>query len=95
MGGLHCLPLHLFAAFAGILTVLYGVQAFPSTVRPASSQIVSVPPMSNFVLNGLKRQPPQTRYYEFTVSEMIGAPDGVEKPMLVVNGMSDYYNPGA
>jgi len=29
---------------------------------------------------------PTTRYYEFTISEATGSPDGVERPMLVVNG---------
>ncbi|KZT65204.1 multicopper oxidase [Daedalea quercina L-15889] len=32
-------------------------------------------------------EPATTRYYEFVVEEAMGAPDGVEKLMLVVNGM--------
>ncbi|GJE96110.1 multicopper oxidase [Phanerochaete sordida] len=41
----------------------------------------------NFVLDGLRGQPPQTREYDFVVSQVEGAPDGVRKPMLVVNGV--------
>ncbi|GJE96101.1 multicopper oxidase [Phanerochaete sordida] len=48
---------------------------------------VRVPSADNFVLNDLTGQPPQTRYYEFVVEQLWGAPDGVVKPMLVVNGM--------
>jgi hypothetical protein len=43
-------------------------------------------PEDNFVLGTIIGQPPQTRRYHFTVSEVQGAPDGVSKPMLVVNG---------
>ena len=38
-------------------------------------------------MNGLAGQAPQTRSYDFVVSQVQGAPDGVSKPMLVVNGM--------
>ena len=51
---------------------------------PTPSLIPS--PQSNFVLDGLKGQPPQTRTYHFVVSEVEGAPDGALRPMLVVNG---------
>lgn len=44
-------------------------------------------PQENFVLNGLTGQAPQTRSYDFVVSQVQGAPDGVSKTMLVVNGM--------
>ncbi|TFY75256.1 hypothetical protein EWM64_g8757 [Hericium alpestre] len=44
-------------------------------------------PRSNFVLNGLAGQPPQTREYNFTVEQASGAPDGFTRRMLVVNGM--------
>ncbi|EKM55004.1 uncharacterized protein PHACADRAFT_60261, partial [Phanerochaete carnosa HHB-10118-sp] len=44
-------------------------------------------PQDNFVLNGLAGQPAQTRSYDFVISQVQGAPDGVSKPMLVVNGM--------
>lgn len=43
-------------------------------------------PYSNFVLKGLVGQSPQTRVYNFSVSRAQGAPDGVSRPMLVVNG---------
>lgn len=49
---------------------------------------VQAPSMSNFVLNGVTGQPPQVRYHEFVVQELMGAPDGVVKPMIVVNGKS-------
>ena len=54
-----------------------------STLPPLQST-----PQSNFVLDGLKGQPPQTRFFNFTVSQVQGAPDGISKPMLVVNGSS-------
>ena len=67
-----------------------GHELAPRSETPArdSSSIgfVKAPPSSSFFLNGLKGQRPQTRYYNFVVSEMNGAPDGVTKPMLVVNG---------
>ena len=47
---------------------------------------LQVPDDLNFVLDGLKGQPPQTRVYNFNVTNAVGAPDGVSKPMLVVNG---------
>ena len=50
----------------------------PRFVRPA--------PYSDFLVGSIIGQPPQTRYYNFVVSELPGAPDGVEKQMLVVNG---------
>jgi hypothetical protein len=53
-----------------------------------SSKLPLLKPMpeDNFVLGTIIGQPPQTRRYHFTVSEVQGAPDGVSKPMLVVNG---------
>lgn len=54
-------------------------------------------PQTNFVLGGLQGQAPQTRTYYFTIAEATGAPDGVSKPMLVVNGASlpsSYCNSG-
>ncbi|TCD62838.1 hypothetical protein EIP91_006351 [Steccherinum ochraceum] len=64
-----------------------------TTSSPASSSSSNPPPplvespQTNFVLNGLQGQPPQTRSFFFTVAEATGAPDGASKPMLVVNGM--------
>lgn len=72
----------LFALLA--LGAAIGVGAAPSSGPP----VVQVPSMDNFVLgSGVAGQPPQVRHYEFVVEEMLGAPDGVTKPMLVVNGL--------
>jgi hypothetical protein len=59
-----------------------------STDLALSSQLPPLKPTpeDNFVLGTIIGQPPQTRRYHFTVSEVQGAPDGVSKPMLVVNG---------
>ncbi|KIJ37210.1 multicopper oxidase [Sphaerobolus stellatus SS14] len=45
-------------------------------------------PLNNhsFVLNGLAGQPPQTRVFNFVLSLGNGAPDGIEREMVVVNG---------
>lgn len=54
-----------------------------ATVLP----VVSTPDSSASVMNmSLINEQPTTRYYDFVVGEAIGAPDGVEKLMLVVNG---------
>lgn len=63
-----------------------------SSVSSTNSSGQSLPPLQptpqdNFVLNGLAGQPPQTRAYDFVISQVQGAPDGVSKPMLVVNGI--------
>ena len=76
-----------------------GVYAVPHSEGPelvAKSELFSrdtdnfgtvrAPPSSSFFLNGLKGQRPQTRHYNFVVSQLNGAPDGFTKPMLVVNG---------
>ncbi len=60
-----------------------------STAATASS----LPPLQtssadNFALGKVQGQAPQTRSYNFTISQVNGAPDGVSKPMLVVNGKS-------
>ncbi|PSR73268.1 hypothetical protein PHLCEN_2v10883 [Hermanssonia centrifuga] len=57
-----------------------------STAATASS----LPPLQtssadNFALGKVQGQAPQTRSYNFTISQVNGAPDGVSKPMLVVN----------
>jgi hypothetical protein len=41
---------------------------------------------SNFVVGSIVGQSPQDRNYNFTVALANGAPDGVNKTMLVVNG---------
>ena len=38
------------------------------------------------MLGAVAGQPPQTRTYDFVVEERLGAPDGTQKLMLVVNG---------
>lgn len=62
--------------------------------HPANSSAASQPssalqsqPASNFVLNNIAGQPPQTRVFNFTLGQVQGAPDGFSRPMLVVNGM--------
>ncbi|KAI0649905.1 multicopper oxidase-domain-containing protein [Trametes meyenii] len=47
---------------------------------------VTAPDASAAFLSGLAGEPPTTRTYQFVVEERRGAPDGVEKRMLVVNG---------
>ncbi|KAJ6478933.1 extracellular multicopper oxidase [Mycena sanguinolenta] len=42
---------------------------------------------SSFFLSGIQGQPPQTRTFNFEVTEVMGAPDGVERAMLVINGI--------
>ncbi|KAI0672283.1 multicopper oxidase-domain-containing protein [Trametes maxima] len=50
------------------------------TAPDASAAFVSAPGQ------GVAGEPPTTRTYQFVVEERRGAPDGVEKRMLVVNG---------
>jgi hypothetical protein len=30
--------------------------------------------------------PPQTRYFDFEVTQVLGSPDGYQKPMIAING---------
>ncbi|KAI0696184.1 multicopper oxidase 2A [Cytidiella melzeri] len=64
--------------------------ASASIASPTISNLPSLQstPQDNFVLGTIVGQPAQTRTYNFTVSQVMGAQDGVSKPMLVVNGMS-------
>lgn len=60
-----------------------------SSASPTSSLLqVQAQDSSAFVLKGsaMLSDPPQTRTYDFILSERLGAPDGYEKTMLVVNG---------
>nr|AAS21661.1 multicopper oxidase 2A-I8 splice variant [Phanerodontia chrysosporium] len=61
----------------------------PASTNSSGQSLPSLQPtpQNNFVLDGLAGQPPQTRSYDFVISQVLGAPDGVSKPMLVVNGM--------
>ena len=43
---------------------------------------------TNFVVGSIVGEPAQDRNYNFTVALANGAPDGINKTMLVVNGMS-------
>jgi hypothetical protein len=43
---------------------------------------------SNFIVGSIIGEPPQERNYNFTIQAANGAPDGVNKTMLVVNGAS-------
>ncbi|GJE95819.1 multicopper oxidase [Phanerochaete sordida] len=53
----------------------------------SASKNVTLPPADNFVVGSIIGQRPTTRYFDFVISEMTGAPDGSTKPMLVANGM--------
>lgn len=81
---------NLFAiAAAGFiaLSLLPGL-ALGQSLTPAEGSFppLKSQPSSNFVLNGLVGQPPQTRTFYFDVGQVQGAPDGVSRPMLAVNG---------
>ena len=74
---------------------LHGALAHPSIVLhrdPNDAPTVKPPSFENFVVKGLAGQPPQTRYYDFVVSQMTGAPDGFSKSMLVVNGALSLFH---
>ena len=60
-----------------------------SQTTPTSALPVLTPQTSeNFVVGSIVGQSPQDRRYNFTVALANGAPDGVNKTMLVVNGAS-------
>ncbi|EKM52892.1 uncharacterized protein PHACADRAFT_261563 [Phanerochaete carnosa HHB-10118-sp] len=86
-----CTPL-IIASMALALFTGAEARTLPDQ-SPASSELsrrantVSVPGADNFVVGSIIGQAPTTRTYDFVVSEMEGAPDGVTKPMLVVNGV--------
>ena len=85
-------PTRLARAMALSALAAFHVAASASSPSALSSRgssgagTVTIPPTSNFVLGGLAGQPPQTRYYDFVVTETPGAPDGFDRPILVVNG---------
>lgn len=66
----------------------HSAAAVPSSPSASPAPFSSLQPVqqSNFVLNGLQGQPAQDRVYNFTIAQVNGSPDGVSKPMLVVNG---------
>jgi hypothetical protein len=57
-----------------------------STTVPSAAPTLQSQLSSNFVLTGLVGIPAQTRVFNFTISQVQGAPDGFSRPMLVVNG---------
>lgn len=90
---------YLSLALPALLFAIVGLGAHEAQAVPRSQELdlvsrsdlyrrdtVVAPPESSFVLNGLAGQAPQTRNYDFVISEMTGAPDGFSKQMLVVNG---------
>ena len=61
-----------------------------SQVSPSTQSLPFLTPQTsnNFVVGSIVGQSPQDRKYDFTLSLANGAPDGVNKSMLVVNGTS-------
>ncbi len=61
-----------------------------SQASPSTEALPFLDPQtsSNFVVGSIVGQSPQDRTYNFTLSLANGAPDGVNKTMLVVNGTS-------
>ena len=57
-----------------------------NTNTNSNLQTLSPQNSSNFVVGSILGQPPQERTYNFTIHVANGAPDGVNKTMLVVNG---------
>lgn len=59
-----------------------------SITSPPTSALPLLTPQTshNFVVGSIAGQSPQDRRYNFTVALANGAPDGVNKTMLVVNG---------
>jgi hypothetical protein len=60
-------------------------QATPTT---SSLPVLNPQPSNNFVVGSIVGQPPQNRVYNFNVALANGAPDGINKTMMVVNGAS-------
>ena len=75
-----------------LLAAFHGAIAAPSTLSSRAASTVTVPPVNNFVLNGLAGQGPTTRNFDFVVTETDGAPDGFDRPMLVVNGEEPFLH---
>ncbi|KZT51910.1 multicopper oxidase [Calocera cornea HHB12733] len=65
-----------------------GADGSPSDGSSGSQKNVTNPGLDNFLLRDIRNDPPQVREYTLVVQEMVGAPDMVERPMLVVNGAS-------
>lgn len=90
-----------FAALALILGLGLGLglkHRHKNQSTGSSSPATSLPnlqpqPTSNAMLEGLAlaSQTPTQRVYNFTISEVKGAPDGVERTMMVVNGINTAF----
>ena len=85
---------NVFSVAATVFLALYLLPslALGQFLTPAETSLPPLRPQpsSNFVLNGLVGQPPQTRYFYFDVGQVQGSPDGVSRPMLVVNGICPF-----
>lgn len=67
------------------------------TSTNSSLQHVQLQDASAFFLKGsaILNDPPQTRTFNFVLEERLGAPDGFEKTMLVVNGELSFMTFGS
>ncbi|KAF9092414.1 hypothetical protein BGX23_004341 [Mortierella sp. AD031] len=82
----------LIAELALVLGLVFGLRARQhdgSTTSGPGSFVEAWNHPSNFILskNFSITRTPTTRYYDWTISQQIIAPDGLERPMLLVNGM--------
>jgi hypothetical protein len=68
----------------------HNASAQASNSLPATQSLPFLAPQTsnNFTVGSIVGQSPQDRKYSFTISLANGAPDGVNKTMLVVNGTS-------
>ena len=80
-------------AIAVILDLAFGLRDYAYSALFLPGDLPIVPdylrhqPESNFRLSAsIIGESPRTREYHFTVGHVVGAPDGVERDMLVVNG---------
>lgn len=73
-----------------------GLSAAPPTNSSTGSTLTPTAPLASvqfqdpsvFILRGnsMLLEPPKTRTYDFVLEERLGAPNGIAKMMLVVNG---------
>ena len=68
----------------------HNASAQASNSLPTTQSLPFLTPQTsnNFTVGSIVGQSPQDRKYDFTISLANGAPDGVNKTMLVVNGTS-------
>ncbi|VDB90104.1 unnamed protein product [Peniophora sp. CBMAI 1063] len=81
-------------AIAVALDLAFGLRHYAYSALSLPGTLHAVPDYlrrqleSNFRLStAVSGEAPRTREYHFTVGHVVGAPDGVERDMLVVNGM--------